>query len=394
MDIKPDFLTYQTDGLVDHGEKCYLQQQAAIFRLGYLCVFDQVRLGVNPILNDLTESLGKKGVINGIDVVRLDRKSTERYADFTSRLWGNGRDVNSLPHSSFEPTMYDIIAGGHSRYAAALRREEIELEFNRSRMAGYRIELASIPGKIHLVNSPQDLISIQMDENIHQTTSQERIAIAVVESYFLGKEDGEWSTLSEYYDRFNGKFSEYQLRNAMSFARLPEKVREMIYAKNIPFSVGIKLGSYSKVLYKYFVHQLYSDKDFIQLSEEERIIIDETVASELIAKSTEIIEKRMNINTANKHIAAISEIKTKQITGDKSQALLSDIFEQTSIDDLKTTIRRNKIRIKRALDNIRADEFQKIFSLDDILSVYLDQEPQFLNRFLDGVRKIEEKVAV
>lgn len=382
-------LVFPSDGLPNNNETNYMRGNYALLRQGYICVFDQVRDGGNPEQISITQSIGQTGLLNWVDVVRLTRAQIEDYSYFVCDLWGGKNiDIDALPNSTFETEMYDVLIAGHSRNIGIFSNEEkkaiAEWEAGRS---DYNPKYARVPVKLHNVVSNGDIIKIQIAENLHKAPSEERVAIALVESYYLGLRDNLWTSPEEFHDQYKDKFTTKQLKDAVAFAKLPIKMRELVFSKVIPYSIGIILGNYSEVLYEYFEYKYFDRKKRSSLSEVEKQNLDALVESELEVEGTRIVKNRMSITVARKYFKGLNKAKQELMNKELRAETLGDIFDQTAKTDFAAIIRRKRYEVDQLLGDITQKEESKFISVHRIIGENKNNG-QSLNQFLEVTEKI------
>jgi hypothetical protein len=386
----PISIALQNDGKQRHGETIWMPENFALLSLGYICIFDQSREGENPVQASITESLGKMGLINLVDVVRITREAVDSYAQFVSDLWGGEKiNTSTLPQSTFESGMYDVLVAGHSRIIGVKENEAKKAEYQWAiGNTDYDPALSQTMVKIHPVTSNRDMINIQMTENIHKALPEEREAVTIVENYYLGLRDGLWSTPEQFQAEFKDKVNIKKLIDAMAFAKLPTKIRELVFTKIIPYSVGILLGNYSDILYEFNLFKYFSSQQRDMLSIEEKEILDYNVESELMMEATKIVKSRLKYTPAKKHFSSLEKAKKQLMKTDTERPTLGDnLFEVTAVADLERNTRRLRQEINSLLDDMVDDEGNRMLKTQRMIGDLKQREPR-LNRFLEGLEKI------
>jgi hypothetical protein len=248
----------------------------------------QVRGEINPSNDDLKASILRTGLINPIDVAHLSEASLVEYISFVNQIWGAKSLIKDFtPQQQSEGSYYLIIAG-HSRHQAI---EELEQE---GRSGTYRIE-----AKVHGVTSPDDIIQIQLDENIHTQPPRERRAVALVEAYKWGVVSGKWSTQKEFLST-RGDIGRSALYEALAFENLPPVVRNFVLSGKMSYTAGIELGKSAQDLRDYICYKANIDAGKETL--EQTALIDERHLIKLVIETNTIINKKMNSTAAQKRI--------------------------------------------------------------------------------------------
>lgn len=202
-----------------------------------LVVLPQVRKITNSKIDELIDSIESKGLINLIDVAKMDYNGLKNHIEFINRVWKTKVNINS-----FKPAAdgyYYVVIAGHSRLIAL---KEIAKRHNR---------VDDMIVKIHDVKSSEEILAIQLDENIHKEVNLEERAIAIIETYFLGICNGKWKDKADFIKKNQNKFSKGILYDALVFADLPKEVQDYVFSNNIPFSIGVELGKMLPFIVKY-----------------------------------------------------------------------------------------------------------------------------------------------
>ncbi len=206
------------------------------FFLEDLVILPQVRKAKNAKLDDLVESIAITGLINPLDVAKLNYEEMNKHINFLNKLWNKSIDINCL--KSIDGFFYVLISG-HSRLEA--------LKIN-ARNNGREDE---VEVKIHKVSSSEGILAIQLSENIYKEPRIEERAIAIIETYYFGLECGKWQDKETFINENANKFSRKILSEALSFSDLPAEVQEYVFSENIFFAAGVELGKLSSLIEKY-----------------------------------------------------------------------------------------------------------------------------------------------
>lgn len=254
----------------------------------HFIVLNQVRGIRNAILDDLKESVerrvhsGKKsgGLINQFDVVRLAEDQLIEYIEFTNSLWGSKITMEDLAHGKQSDGSYYLVSSGHTRLQAI---RELEQEG--------RIPKLPIDAKIHEIESVHEFLQLQIDENLHSTPPKERRAMAIVESFYWGREKGLWSNQKEYLE-MNSDVTSSTLSEALQFSHLPENIRKFVFSQKLPYNAGISLGKAAKTYEEY----IYFKSGIVRGEEtpEELELIAENLKIDLTIEADNIAEAKMS----------------------------------------------------------------------------------------------------
>lgn len=201
-----------------------------------LVVMPQVRSGMNPDLRDIKESIRSNGLLNPIDVAVMDEFQLTDYIEFVNDLWGTEVSMLDFEGKQDENGFYHLVVAGHTRTEAIMQLER-EDEFGQT---------YAVMAKIHKVSDPSEIISLQLDENLHSKPAQERQAMAIVEAYEYGRRHDRWTTPAEFAKLNKGKFSRKILSEALGFARLPSEARDFVFSGSLSYNAAVELGKASE----------------------------------------------------------------------------------------------------------------------------------------------------
>lgn len=206
-----------------------------------LIALPQVRKEKNAKIDELVQSISQNGLINPIDIVIMNMEQFKRHIDFINGLWHLTIDFKAYP--SIENQYYVIVAG-HTRYQAIC---QIEKEQNQN---------SKISVKIHQAKTSEDILSLQLDENIHKEPRIEERAIAIIEYYNLGLQTGKWSTKNDFIKENQHKFSRTILNDALAFSNNPPEIQSYILNGNAYYQVGVELGKIANLIIEHEKYQL------------------------------------------------------------------------------------------------------------------------------------------
>lgn len=268
-----------------------------------LVMLSQIRSGHNPQYEQLKDSIRQNGLQSEISVARMESAEFEEYISFTNVLWGSSHEITSFQQSA-DGYHYLVIAG-HSRTKAI---QEISEEDGKT---------YGVPSKVYEIKSPHEIISHQLDENIHSRPTPEREAMAIVESYYYGIRQGLWANKKEFIASSHNKLSKYALDRALVFTELPASIRQFVLDGALPYAVGIELGKAARVARSYFADKYNANseqvepavQDWLQLMitrvhNSKELSKASTKAQKFIASSAEALE----ISLAQHHEAGIQKL--------------------------------------------------------------------------------------
>lgn len=206
------------------------------FPVDELVVLPQVRSGLNPDLRDIKESIRANGLLNPIDVARMDEFQLYEYVEFVNHLWGTSIDPGQYESLRGEDGFFYMVLAGHTR-TEAISQLQAEDEHGRR---------FAVMTKVHKIADPAEIISLQLDENLHSKPAQERQAMAIVEAYEYGRLHEKWSSPAEFAKLNKGKFSRKILSEALGFARLPSEARDFVFSGSLSYNAAVELGKASE----------------------------------------------------------------------------------------------------------------------------------------------------
>ena len=212
------------------------QYEYAKIELDKLVVLPQVRKIKNSRIDEMADSIESQGLINPLDVARMDYEGLKKHIDFINKLWKQNVNIES-----YEMIMgyYYVVIAGHSRLEALKKNAK---QYKRK---------DEVVAKVHKVKTSEEILAIQLDENIHKEINLEERAIAIIETYFLGISNGKWKDKADFIKKNKNKFSKGILYDALVFADLPKEVQDYVFSNNIPFSVGVELGKMLPFIVRY-----------------------------------------------------------------------------------------------------------------------------------------------
>jgi hypothetical protein len=282
----------------EYGEKEYLSVP-----LGTLIRVSQQRGIYNPAFESIKESIDGDDVINPPDVAYLKRDSLDAYLKFINKVWGDEHDIDQFKPD--EDGYYHLVIAGHTRVEAM-----IELEDERLLLAteeGFDISNFPVPkihSKIYRDLEPEEILALQMGENLHEKPSQERTALAMVETFYYGLETGKWSTKTEFLEANKGKFSRESLNKALLFADLSEEIRGFVFAGVIAYGPVVELARTVSSHRSYILKKYFGERDYYDLSEDERAQVEDTIKTWNASQAAYLQSKKLNVTAAKKRYSS------------------------------------------------------------------------------------------
>lgn len=173
-----------------------------------------------------------------------------KFDDFTDRLRLDGN--------------YYLMVAGHTRCAA------VEELINEGALPA-NIEM---PVKVVKMGSVMDIVSVQRADNLHSAPPKEREAMAIVELYVWGLENGSWSNKKEFLNSQSSQninITRGTLRDALHYANLPSRIRNFILGGAIKYSVGVEMGAGVPIMLDFFAYKMgFSGFDDSAINEESK----------------------------------------------------------------------------------------------------------------------------
>lgn len=257
----------------------------------------------NPAYFDIKESIANDDIINPPDIAYLRRESLESYLNFINKVWGDEHDIDQ-----FEPDedgYYHLVIAGHTRVEAMIEIEDERLVAAIEQ--GYDISefpSPTIHSKIYRDLEPEEILALQMGENLHEKPSQERTALAMVETFYYGLETGKWSTKTEFLEANKGKFSRDSLNKALLFADLSEEIRGFVFAGVVAYGPIVELARTVSSHRSYILKKFFGEKDYADLSDEERAQVEETIMTWNASQAAYLQSKKLNVTAAKKRYSS------------------------------------------------------------------------------------------
>lgn len=293
-----------------------------------LVKLSQIRKERNVVTDELKESIVADGLMNPIDVARVERPLLEQYIAFVNRTWSEGDDPSSLVSiDDFDVFLQDdgtylLVIAGHTRHQAV---EELIAE-------GRLPQNTGMMAKVHDVSTVWDIIAKQRAENIHSQPPRERDAMGLVEAYYWGLEMGDWSNEREFIasqEAVGRNATRGALDQALKYARLPNRIRNFVLSGHIPYLAGVELGASVAVIADYHAARLgYRSKNDPAITDEQRALLNDFIVKELDILCIGITGGRLNATAAQKRIVGKRK-EWRNIT----QSLLNPDKRQPSISD-------------------------------------------------------------
>lgn len=243
-----------------------------------LIALPQVRKQKNDKIDELVESIKQNGLINPIDVAIMDYDNFKKHIDFINNLWKTNINCDLYPTID---NLYYVIIAGHTRYQAICK------------IANEQNSNPKICAKVHKAKTSEEILSIQLDENIHKEPRIEERAIAIIECYNCGLQTSKWNNEEEFVNENKHKFSRNILNDALAFTNLPFEVQAYILNGNTYYQAGVELGKISSLISKYINASLGDNHTLEEFNEslkiEYAIILSNLLKKKSVKKAIDYI---------------------------------------------------------------------------------------------------------
>ena len=322
----------------------------------------QIRGDKNPISHDLKESIVSTGLVNGIDVALVTREQLAEYIAFTNRTWGADASIADFDTQCMPDGRFPLIIAGHTRHDMIDEAEQEGL------MAQIPIE-----AKVHPIDGVEDVIELQSAENKHSQPKQERGAMATVESYYWGLEQGKWASPEEFIERYTGKnkLDLKDFKDALDFSYMPAGVRQFVLSGRVNYKGGIELGRSVKVVRKYvaFVngYKGLDDPKLANPQSEDRLLLEKAVEETLMRKANELCVKKLNSTASTKHLEAWRGFMANALVKNPKQPgfeILTPDDSRRQVEQYMKGIRREIGQILGGISTMSAVEHAQLIDLN------------------------------
>ena len=334
----------------------YGEHEVQPLRMGGVIRLTQVRLGVNPEIKSLSESIENSGLLNIVDVVIISRDALTTYIDFVNRIWGSNHIIDE--YEPDEHGLYKLLIAGHSRYEAISIIETRKSK--EARKLGFDTDPgdATIFGKIHYASTPEEIMDIQLAENIHKEPAEERRAVAIVELYRYGEENGLWTSKEAFLKRVEGKFTRNALDRALIFQQLPDHVRDLVMQGRYKYGVAIEYGRLVEPLKQYYA-RFYFKADYEELDIETQQEMVEKVSIEIAEAVDKARTDKKSIAKAKVHVDKRIEDLRNNIAVQKDEADNLLIMSDPS-SDFRLALQKDRRRLAELVARIADGQMDSV----------------------------------
>lgn len=273
----------------------------------------QVRSGLNPDLPDLKQSIRTRGLLNPIDVAHMHREQLETYIAFVNHTWKTAVSVDDYAMQQQPDGMYYLVVAGHTRTEAICQMQAEDA-------TGYEY---SVVAKVHPIASPEEIIGLQLDENIHSKPPQEQRAIAIIETYRYGLENGVWLSKADFLRQSKGKCSRRVLDEAMGFAQLPPEAIDFVFSGRLSYNAAVTLGMATDTIMNHVAFKLGYGDDMPSDAADE---FDTAYRQEIALMIARISNRGLNGTAAKKYIHGQVTQKQQEMEKNAQQSPQEEMF--------------------------------------------------------------------
>jgi hypothetical protein len=326
-----------------------------------IVAMSQVRDGVNPVFGELKGSVAKRQkILEPVIAAWVTEELLGDYIEFVNEVWKAEHKLADYRPSRFGK--YLLLIAGNTRFAVIKSVEsDREQEALARGQTDYNPGKAQILTSIEQVDSPAEILALQLEENIHSRPNSERSAMGLVETYKYGLRHGIWNNKRQFLAQNQDKFSEYDLNNALAFADLPDFIRGIILDGACPYLAGVELGRTLPVYREYLLKKSYKDRSFDDLTSEEVDEFESTVDSWLLLQTATLERGKFSSKAAQNLYRNMRRDMSGKDDDGKEVGVQSvfDIFEQTAINELQSYRRRLLDDYYRKMADIAKDPVDK-----------------------------------
>jgi hypothetical protein len=251
-------------------------------RLGDMRTIAQVRKERNPQFFNIAQSLmpeldgRNRNLQNLPDLVIIGADLFSRFVDFTNRLYGLEDSADNYPEVD---GVHHLVAAGHTRKAGMVFDETLLSELAAAEGYATDPDDSVVLVKAYRIQTPEDILDIQINENLHSKPSKEEEAEAMVGTYLWGKEIGKWHTAEEFVEVLGDKFPVDMLMDVVAFSELCPEARQHLVEKKLKYAPAVILGRAVPAYREYLLFKDFHDVSFEELSEADQVRVTERVRS-------------------------------------------------------------------------------------------------------------------
>lgn len=371
----------------EYGKKEYLPVE-----LNSTIRVSQQRGTHNPAFNSIKESIKNGDIINSPDIAYLKRDSLKSYLAFINKVWGDTHHIDQY-HADAEG-YYHLVIAGHTRVEAMIELEDERLK--QAAVEGFDVSVlppATIHSKIYRDLEPEDILALQMDENLHEKPSQERTALAMVETYLYGLEVGKWRTKKEFIEANERKFSQDSLNKALVFAELDQTTRDYVFTGAVKYGPVVELAKTVKAHRRYIRMRYFEARSVEDLSPEELDEIEVEIKQWNAAEIAYLQKRKLTVQKCKDRFEKYRKEWEEFTPGQGSQDSLFLVDPTREWRDARAHTRntlRQRVREIAALPLSGA--FQALQLHVQVMDPNSDEGKEMLTILESGVRQFEGKL--
>lgn len=309
----------------------------------HLNVVSQIRGKANPEASRLKESIERQGLINNIDVARLAPDAFEAYLKAVQHIYRKDSTAHLVPPVMAPDGFYYLVIAGHTRHAAVGGIIEDKVKATADSDAPLRSGQFDIVCKIYEDLDTEDIFALQMAENFHSTPPPERSAMAIVEYYIYGLDNGLWSNKAEFTRATENKISDDVLTAAIAFADLPTDIREFVFAGTFAYGSAVALGGLVP-LREAYLSQRFFDKDIDALDDDETDEVNAILQEWLAVEVLHIQNRKLSVEKTKKYVKSLKSEMERELGEDQPDLTLDFLVDPTEAlaEERRSTHRRYK----------------------------------------------------
>ncbi|MDB5160104.1 MAG: hypothetical protein JWO99_367 [Candidatus Saccharibacteria bacterium] len=319
-------------------------ERVELFAIEYVKM-SQVRGEKNTVSEELKDSIERTDLLNSIDVAHLDEVTLAEYISFVNEVWGSDTSIEEFADKRRPDGTYFLVIAGHSRHQAITELEEEG-----------RIPIYPLEAKVHNVTTPEQIIQIQLDENIHSQPPRERRAVAIVETYEWGVRQGKWKTQKEFLAH-NRNVGKSVLSEALSFSHIPPHIRNFILAGKAAYNTGIELGKTGADIKEHILFRMKKKENKLTVKQREKVaqLLDERLTIEM----NFILNHKLNSTAAEKRLRAMRARLQRDMIVDEDE---KQKRENTALFDLDLKTSDEILDEELAMARKEITEYLRIYS--------------------------------
>lgn len=346
----------------------YGEYEYANIDIDKLIVLPQVRKQKNAKIDELIESIKQNGLINPIDVATMDCDHFKKHIDFINGLWNTNINYKTYPTIN---NLYYVIIAGHTRYQAICK---IDKEQNSN---------SKICVKIHKGKTSEEILSLQLDENIHKEPRIEERAIAIIECYNFGLQVGKWNNKTEFIKQNKNKFSRDILNDALAFTKLPIEIQMYILNGNSFYQAGVELGKIADLIKEYIKYDLghnYTEDELNEaLNIKYTLILNDLQKKKSVKKAIDYLHNYKKIIE--------DSFKEKEELEQEMLTWFNDGINRQADEYLQIQKQQFKI-LKQELSNNNIHNMSEFLTLaSELIDVKTDEEQKVLQKISSNYQK-------